>query len=391
MNFSLNKLVKNLSDKDFKYSVEEFGSKNFELLKQKGAHPYEYMNNFERFNEEKLPAKKYFYSSTKDEKIGDDAKISDGHISVKEYLTCGKSWDKFEMKNMGDYHYHYFKKDVLLLADVFEKFIDTCLKYYGLDPGHYFSSPGLSWDAMLNMTDIKLEKISHIDKYLFIKKGLRGDISYIAKRYAKANNEYLNDYDSKKPSTFISYLDMNNLYGRAMSEYLPYKGIKWLKNIDKFDIMSINDKSPIGYFLEVDLEYPDELHELHNGFPLAPEKFAVSNDMLSNYCKKIADKYEIKVGDVKKLIPNLGNKTNYAVNYRNIELYLSLGMKLTKIQRVLKFKQSLWMKKYIDFNTEKRMNATNDFERDFLKLMFNSVYGKHSGEFTKKNQYKIIK
>ena len=152
-----------------------------------------------------------------------------------------------------------------------------------------------------------------------------------------------------------------------MSKYLPYGGFKWLKNIDKFDIMSISDKSPIGYFLEVDLEYPEELHELHNDFPLAPEKLAVSSDMLSKYCKKIADKYEIKVGDVKKLIPNLGNKTNYVVHYRNLQLYLSLGMKLTKIHRILKFKQSDWMKKSIDFNTKKRMNAANDFEKDFFK------------------------
>ena len=145
------------------------------------------------------------------------------------------------MKNMGDYHNHYLKKDVLLLADVFEKFIDTCLKFYGLDPCHYFSSPGLSWDAMLKMTGVKLEKISDIDKYLFIEKGLRGGISYIAKRYAKANNKYMNDYDPKKQSTFISYLDMNNLYGWAMSEYLPCGRIKWLKNIDKFDVMSISE------------------------------------------------------------------------------------------------------------------------------------------------------
>ena len=222
MNSSLDKLVKNLSDEDFKYLVEEFGSENLELLKQKGDYPYEYMNSFERFNEEKLPARKYFYSSTKDGKIGDDGKISDGHISVKDYLTCKNIWDKFNMKNMGDYHNHYLKKDVLLSADVFEKFIATCLKFYGLDPCHYFSSPGLSWDAMLKMTGVKLEKISDIDKYLFIEKGLRGGISYIAKRYAKANNKYMNDYDPEKPSTFITYLDMNNLYGWAMSKYLLY-------------------------------------------------------------------------------------------------------------------------------------------------------------------------
>ena len=137
------------------------------------------------------------------------------------------------------------------------------------------------------MTDKELEKISDIDKYLFIEKGLRGGNSYIAKRYAKANKKNLDDYDPKKLSTFISYLDMNNLYGWAMSKYLPYGGFKWLKNIDKFDIILINDKSPIGYFLEVDLEYLDELHELHNGFPLAPEKLAVFSDMLSKYYKKL--------------------------------------------------------------------------------------------------------
>ena len=203
MNSRLDKLVKNLSDKDFKYLIKEFASEYLELLKQKGAYPYEYMNSFERFNEEKLPAKKYFYSSIKDGKIGDNGKISDGHININDYSTCERTWDKFETKNMGDYHDHYLKKDVLLLANVFKKFIGTCLKYYGLDPCQYFSSPGLSWDAML-------------------------------KRYSKANNEYLNDNDPKKPSTFISYLDMNNLYGWAISEYLPCGRFKWLKNIDKF-------------------------------------------------------------------------------------------------------------------------------------------------------------
>ena len=159
----------------------------------------------------------------------------------------------------------------------------------------------------------------------------------------------MKNYDPTKPSIYISYLDMNNLYGWAMSGYLPYGGFKWLKNVDGFDVNSISEKSPIGYILEVDLEYPDELHVLHNDYPLAPEKLAIPYDMLSDYCKKIADEYEIKVVDVKKLISNLGNKTNYVLHYRNLQLYLSLGMKLTKIHRARRFKQSEWMKKYIDF------------------------------------------
>ena len=148
---------------------------------------------------------------------------------------------------MGDYHDHYFKKDVLLLADIFEKFIDTCLKFYKLDPCHYFSSPGLSWDAMLKMTGIKLEKISHIGMHLFIEKGLRGGISYVCKRHSGANRKYMKSYDPTKPSKYITFLNENNLYGWAMNEYLPYGEFKWLKNVDNFDVNSISENSSAGY------------------------------------------------------------------------------------------------------------------------------------------------
>ena len=242
INSSLDKLVKNLSNEHFKYLVEEFSSKNLEILKQNGAYPYEYMNSFEGFNEEKLLARKYFFSSKKKGKIDNDGKISDGHVSIKGYMACEKIWDKFGMKNMGDYHDHYLKKDVLLLADVFEKFIDTCLKYYELDPCHYFSSPGLSWDTMLKMTGAELEKISDIDQYLFTENGTRGGISYIAKWYAKANNKYMDDYEQEKPSTLTTYLDKNKLYGSAMSKYLPYGEFKWVKNVNNFDVMSVSEK-----------------------------------------------------------------------------------------------------------------------------------------------------
>ena len=152
---------------------------------------------------------------------------------------------------------------------------------------------------MLKMTRVRLKKLVDIGMYLFIEKGLRGGISYIAKRYSKANNEYMKNYDPKKPSKFIPYLDMKNLYGWAMSSYLSYGGFKQLKNVDGFDVNSINEKSPIRYVFEVDHEYPDELHVLHNDYRLTPEKLAIPHDMLSNYGKKITDEHGIKVGDVK--------------------------------------------------------------------------------------------
>ena len=232
------------------------------------------------------------------------------------------------MKTTGDYHDLYLKTDVLLLADVFEKFIKTCLSYYRLDPCHYFSSPGLTWDAMLKMTGVELELISDIDMHLFIEKRMRGGITYIAKRHSKANNEYTKDYDDDKESVLIIYLNTNNLYGSPMTQYLPYGGLKWLskKEIDEFDPNLVKENNSTGYILEVDLEYPSELHDLHNDYPLAPEKLEISQDMLSKYCSDIADKYGIKIGGFNKLVPNLRNKKKYVVHYRNFQLYLSLGM-----------------------------------------------------------------
>ena len=163
-------------------------------------------------------------------------------------------------------------------------FIDTCLKLCKLNPCHYFSSPRLSWDAMLKITGVKLENVSDFDMYLFIEKGLRGGISYIAKRRRKANIKYMKNYDPTKLSIYIPYLDVNNLYGCGLSGYLPYCGFKWLKNADNFDVNSIIEKSPVGYILLVDLEYPDELHKLRNEYPLAPEKLEIPYDMLSDYC-----------------------------------------------------------------------------------------------------------
>ena len=146
-----------------------------------------------------MPDKKCFCCSVKDGRTNGNGEKLNGHKCDEDYLACNKIWNKFNMKNMGDYLDHYLKRDVLLLADVSEKFIDTCLKFYKLDPCHYFSSPGLNWYVMLKMTAVKLEKISGIDVYLFTEKGLRGGISYLAKGCSKANNKYMENYDPSKP------------------------------------------------------------------------------------------------------------------------------------------------------------------------------------------------
>ena len=162
-----------------------------------------------------------------------------------------------------------------------------------------------------------------------------------------------------------------------------------VKKGDNSDANLISKQSPIGYILKVDLEYPDELHKLHDYYPLSPEKLAIPYD-LSDYCKKIADKHGIKVGDVKKLISNLGDKTNYVVHYRNLQLYVSLGIKLTKSHKVLKFKQSDGMKIYTDFNPKKGKNLLIVLKKNFFKLMINSAYGKTIENFLKRIRVKVV-
>ena len=334
---------------NLKYTTEIFEGEELDLMIRKGVYPYDFMDSFDKFNEQ-LPPKEEFYSI-----------MNDKHISDEDYKHAQNVWKTFNLENMGEYHNLYLSSDFLLLTDIFENFRKTCLEYYKLDPCHFFTSPGLSWDAMLKMTDIKLELMTDIDMFQFIEKGLRGGISYIANRYGKANNKYMKEYDEKAPSKYIMYLDANNLYGWAMSQNLPTGRFKWMKreHIDKLDLSKYKEDSKKGLILEVDLEYPKELHDLHNDYPLGPEKVKVTKDMLSDYCKNVSDKYNISVGLVQKLIPTLSNKNKYVLHYRNLQLYIDLGLKfkLTKVHRVLEFNQSPWLKQYIDFNTEKRKSA----------------------------------
>ena len=363
-----------------KYTSKMFKDKKLDLMARKGVYPYDYMDSFEKFNSP-LPKKEEFFSI-----------LNNKHISNEDYEHAKNVWNTFNLKNMGEYHDLYLKSDILLLVDVFENFRKTCLEYYKLDPCHYFTSPGLSWDAMLKMTDIKLELMTDIDMFQFIEKGLRGGISYIANRHGKANNKYMKEYDDKAPSKYIMYLDANNLYGWAMSQYLPTGGFRWMtqKQIDKTNLALYKEDSKKGLILEVDLEYPNELHDLHNDYPLAPEKVKVTKNMLSDYCKRIADKYSISTGLVHKLIPTLSKKEKYVLHYRNLQLYIKLGLKVSKVHRVLEFDQSPWLKQYIDYNTEKRKNAKNDFEKDFFKLMNNSVFGKTMENIRKRVDVRLV-
>ena len=245
---------------------------------------------------------------------------------------------------------------------------------------------------MLKMKKVELEKIDNADTHLFIEVGMRGGISYINKRYSKANNKYCPDYDRTKPGKFITYLDMNNLYGKAMSEYLPCGEFKWVEvnNETTNKVLNTSDNSLYGYFLEVDLEVPEELHDYHKDYPMAPEKIKIEDDMLSPYWLEIKRKYDIKSGGINKLAPNLIPKNNYVVYYRNLKYYLSQRLILKKVHKILEFKQSTWMKPYIDFNTERRKEATNETDKYLFKLLINATYGKTMENMRKRFKIRII-
>ena len=245
------------------------------------------------------------------------------------------------METLQDYHDLYLKTDVLLLANVFKNFRDVCQENYGLDPAWYYTAPGLAWDAALKVTKVELELLADTDMLLMIEKGIRGGVSMLSTQYSKANNPYMGDsYDPNQPTKYISYLDANNLHGWAMCKPLPTHGLEWMVQDE------LNNWKNHSCILEVDLEYPKELHDLHNDYPLAPEL--------------------MEVNKIEKLIPNLNNKTNYIIYHGILKLYEKLGLRITKIHRGIKFVESNWLEPYIIKNTNFRIQGKINFEKDFF-------------------------
>lgn len=348
LGYSLDTLASLLQQENFSILVREFPNLNsdkLKLLMRKGVFFYDYLDSIEKLDETQLPSPEYFYNKLNDEEINDS-----------QYSHAQLVWNTFNLKNLGEYSDLYMKTDILLLAAVFETFRDTSHKTYGLDPAHYYTLPSYTFDCMLKYTKCELETIQDVDLLLFIERGIRGGISQCCNRYAKANNKYLRAYNPNIPSKTLIYVDINNMYGWAMCEPLPYGGFEWVdKNID---ITCIPDDSPEGYILEVDIEYPVELHDLHKDLPFFAE-------------------HRIPPGSkFPKLITSLFNKNNYVVHYRHLKQGLEHGLRITNIHKVLKFKQSRWLKTYIDFNTAMRANAKSHFEETNIKLMNNAVYGK---------------
>uniref|UniRef100_A0ABD2VS85 DNA-directed DNA polymerase n=1 Tax=Trichogramma kaykai TaxID=54128 RepID=A0ABD2VS85_9HYME len=358
---SLDKLASYLDQLPILQKVfeKDYNETQINLLKRKGVFPYEYVSSLEKLQDTTLPSIEEFKSS-----------LTDSDISAEDYEHAERVWDCFKISTLGEYSDLYLKTDVLLLAEVFENFRKTCHEAYELDPAHYYTTPGYSWDAMLLYTRVQLELLTDIDMLLFIEKGIRGGVSQCCCRYSEANNRYMgNEYDPTKEDVYLMYYDINNLYGWAMVQSLPYGDFQW---DDTPDYLTLPEDSEHGYILEVDLEYPEEIHDSHKDLPLCPEHACPPGSRL------------------RKLLTTLHDKRNYVIHYRGLQQAVRLGIRVTKVHRALKFKQSPWLKTYIDLNTEKRKNAKNDFGKQQFKLINNAIFGKTMENVRKRVDVKLV-
>ena len=317
------------------------------------------MNDWDKFKETKLPPRKAFYS-----------KLNMSGVGNEDYEHANRVWKEFGLKDLGEYHDLYLKTDVILLANVFEAFRKVCLKNYGFDPAHFYTAPGLARKACLKKTRICLELLLDPDMLLMFERGIRGRITQSVNRWAKANNPYMGSkFVPDKPTRYLQYLDVNNLYGWAMSQPLPAGGFKWV-SIKPSKISQLAKRKSKGYLLEVDVKYPRKLHDSHNDLPFMCER--------------------MKINGVEKLISNLYDKKRYVIHIRTRDQALKHGLVLERIHRAIEFKQSAWMKEYINFNTKLRTAAKNDFDKDFYKLMNNPVFRKTMENIRKHRNIKLV-
>ena len=371
----LEDLVKDvLTDpKDWKhvYEATKGNARLNQIVKQKNVFPYTYFDGPHRFKEVDIPPIESFYDTLKNK-----------HCTQEKYNFATEVWDI--VGNFEEFHDLYLMVDVLILADIFEKFRSQCLKDYELDPIHYISLPSFAWDACLKFTKVEIELFDQEEMYTMIENNCRGGIVQCSQRYAEANNSYMKEgYDPSKESSFLMQYDANNLYALSLSGYLPLNGFRWITDEEKKEISTTNailamtETQPVGYIYEVSVEIPVELHDEFSDLPLLPEKIKIKKEMLSKFQQKYWPKMNEKGEE--RLTLNLFNKQKYVMHYLTLQFILEKGLKVTEYHRVLGFEQKPWMKPFIDFNTERRAKAAadkNTFLQKFYKDKNNIMFGK---------------
>ena len=344
-------------------------SERLHYLLRKNPYPYHYPQCLADYEISGLPPKDAFDNKLKGEPI------SDG-----EYLYAQQVYNVFNCKSFLDYHKLYLTVDVTLLSDVFERYRTMVMNHYEVDPSYYLSSPQLSMDGFLRTSNIKLECLSDMKQIEMIEAGIRGGISVVSQKHAVANNRYMGElFDEEKPSSYICLFDCCNLYASALRQKLPYRNFKWIHpdEMKNVDFANIDTEQDIGYILEVDLKYDQEIHDLTKDYPLAAEKMIVKNTYLSPHSLNLKKQLCLpKCSQISKLVPNLWDKMNYVLHFVNLKYYLNRGMKLLKIHKIIQFEQKAWLAPFIDANTKRRQEAKSKFQQLYFKQQNNSIFGK---------------
>ncbi|XP_054290069.1 uncharacterized protein LOC129005253 [Macrosteles quadrilineatus] len=299
--------------------------------------------------------------------------LTDEELSSEEYEHACKVWSHFNIANLEEYTMLYLRTDVIILGDVFQNFRKIVHSTYGLDPAYYFTAPGLAFDAMLKITDVRLELLTCREMHDFCRRGMRGGFVTTPLKYCKANNYYMGElYNKEEASSYIYNIDMNSLYATAMCQPLPYGGFEWA-DIDELEgILEAGEDSEFGAFLEVTMEYPEHLHEVHGDYPFLPTQ---EENEDGNMC----------------LMATVHDKTNYVLHHTSLQLAMKHGLVLKHVHRILKFKQSKWCEKFILLNTEMRKQSKNKFEEDFYKGFSNSAFGRSIMKLDDRVNIKIAK
>ena len=341
-------LVNYIGENDLKILKKGFPDK-WKYLTKTLAYLYEYFNSIEDYQKPVDNLKKEHFIS----------KLKNGYPNDKEIQRTMDIIEKFNIKNGEELTEIYLKSYVLLLACVFEKFIKVSINEYKINPLYCVSLPGYTWQCGLKYTGINLQTLQDKDMILLLENNIRGGVSSVM------GDRYIKSDDNKK----ILYIDANNLYGHSMSEPLPYDEIKFDNNVELDEILNTPDDSDIGYFVEADLKFSDNIKEKTRNFPFAPVNKKNYLDSFNDYMKEIK--------------PDTYTQTE--------KFYIRHGMIVDKVHNVISFKQSRWLEKYISFNTQKLNKSKDDFEKDFYKLLNNAFYGKTMENVRNRLKIKFVK
>ena len=382
MSSSLASLVNNLDSLPFTEVLQpDYPNLTNETIKRKGVFPYSYFNSLSKLQESCLPPRSAFRND-----------LSGEECTEEDYRFAQTSWQEFDCQCFGDYLMAYLKLDVLLLACVFERFRSKTLEQDGLDPVHFVGLPGLSFLSAFKMTGETIDLLSDLEMYTFFERGIRGGMTFVNKHLVR--NKIIT-HDNTELTQHLAYIDENNLYGHSLSMPLPHSEFSWVEDLSDFTrdfILSLDEEGDWGYTFEVDLGYPQHLHRSTADFPLAPESGEITHDMFSNFMSTFYQTLNpnriYKPG--RKLLLTQYDRKNYIVHFAALKFYLAMGLTLDKVHRVIKYKQKAWLKDYINYNSQKRAQTTNDFDKSFYKLKNNALFGKTMEDVRKRINYKLI-